>query len=128
MSYPTTGEAVPGSFEHRSMDCTVHGGNVIFARPAGSKMPYGCVACLVAELRKKLESVKPVSHAMFIRLATNKALDKYIVFPDHKTGHILPCSKVGAAMDAFANIQLALIEDADCPDRLTNGYWYPDGK
>jgi len=31
-------------------------------------------------------------------------------------------------MDAFANLQLALVEDADCPDRFTTQDWYPDGK
>jgi hypothetical protein len=96
-------------------------------------MGFECVACLVSVAKATLPLRQaPVSHAMFIRLATNKALEKHIVFPDHKTGQILPCSRVGAAMDGFANILLALQEDASEQPQVSvsgsNSYWYPDGK
>ena len=125
MDYPHAGEVVPGSFDHRSGDCPEHGSNVVFARPARSQVAFECVACLLSAVVQtppapRPPKAAPVSHAMFIRLSTNRAL----------TGSYgrLSASKVGAAMDAFANLQLALVEDADCPDRFTTQDWYPDGK
>jgi len=123
MDYPHAGEVVPGSFDHRSGDCPTHGSNVVFARPARSTVGFQCVACLLSAVVAKAPALRaaPVSHAMFIRLTTNRALPG-------NYGR-LSAAKIGAAMDAFANIQLALSEDADCPDRFTNGQdWYPDGK
>lgn len=47
MNYPISGDPVPGSFDHRGMDCKYHGANVAHARAKGAGGPFYCVACLL---------------------------------------------------------------------------------
>lgn len=50
-----TWKPTPGVFDHRGLDCEVHGGNVIHARSKGTTARFDCVRCLL-ELCVKLEA------------------------------------------------------------------------
>lgn len=42
-------EAPPGTWEHRSGDCPLHGLNLPFAKPYRTRELYKCCECLKAE-------------------------------------------------------------------------------
>lgn len=45
----------PGVFDHRGLDCAVHGENVVHARAKDTKLRFECVRCML-ELCEKLEA------------------------------------------------------------------------
>jgi hypothetical protein len=50
----TTWDPVPGTFDHRGMDCRVHGENVEHARLRDAHGPFNCVRCML-EICKRVE-------------------------------------------------------------------------
>lgn len=52
-----------GSWDHRSGDCAEHGGNIAFARPHRSEVPYRCVQCMLraaqrmADMKQRVDIV-----------------------------------------------------------------------
>lgn len=50
--YPYKAEPVPGTFDHKGLDCAVHGENVPHARPIKTQGPFLCVRCMLIECQK----------------------------------------------------------------------------
>lgn len=46
---------VPGSYEHRGMDCPEHGPNVVFFRLYKSTGPYHCVKCSLLAMSRRYD-------------------------------------------------------------------------
>lgn len=51
----TLGEPIPGEFEHKGLDCAVHGANVVHFRPYKSCMPHYCVKCSLEAMSRKYD-------------------------------------------------------------------------